>query len=272
MSQVSGYRLAETAGRNFFATFIAPQQQQQARLRFQRCLQGDVLDKQNFFMVTQRGYLVQVEWQDHLRQDDQGRILGVLLIGKDLSDPNRKENRLVANQKKSAYVPYYDAVTGLPNRILCFERLQQAIERTQADSMPALSLMWLDVDAFSKVTTSVGQEHADQLLCTLATRLEALIQGHATWGRLDEDTFFLLLEDISDPQQLASLAQKLLTAVGEPLHVHQQELSLSATIGIAVYPQDGEDAETLLGHAEAAMWRGKAQGGNTYQFFTQEQD
>ena len=170
-------------------------------------------------------------------------------------------------REKIEYQAYHDALTGLPNRRLFQDRLAQARIRAQR-YRHLLAVAFLDVDDFKVVNDTLGHAAGDRLLQGVADRLRACVRQEDTVARLGGDEFTLLFGDVRQAEHAGQMAEKVLGALAEPFLLDGRELHVTASMGIAVYPADGEDAETLLRNADAAMYRAKAQGRNTYQICT----
>jgi len=163
----------------------------------------------------------------------------------------------------------YDALTNLPNRVLLQDRIGQAIAAAQrADSH--LALLFIDLDRFKNINDSLGHAVGDQVLCQVGERLTGAVRASDTVSRLGGDEFVVLLPELESPEQAAGVAEKLLHALSSSLHVEDYDLAVTPSIGIAVFPEDGEDGESLLKNADAAMYHAKERGRNNFQFFTQE--
>jgi len=172
----------------------------------------------------------------------------------------------LAKAKQLEYLAYYDELTGLPNRTLFLERLSQAL-RTAAQSSSRLVLAISDVKRFRLVNETLGRNAGDELLKQIAARLPKVIRDPENLARIAGDTFALLLPDIQELSGVAHLIETLRTeALRQPFLVQGQELSVSLSIGIAIYPDDGSDAEMLFRNAEAALKKAKVSG-ETYLFY-----
>ncbi|MDX1541914.1 MAG: diguanylate cyclase, partial [Geminicoccaceae bacterium] len=162
---------------------------------------------------------------------------------------------------------YHDPLTGLPNRLLFHDRLHQAIERARRNQQ-VIAVMILDVDRFKLINDSLGLASGDRVLRRIGERLSEAIRRSDTVARLGGDDFLLLLPAVRSAEDAAKVAQKLLDAVRPLLSVNGQELHLDASVGIALYPHDGEDAETLVRNADTALYRAKERSRGSYQFYT----
>ncbi|MDO9165125.1 MAG: EAL domain-containing protein [Rhodoferax sp.] len=163
---------------------------------------------------------------------------------------------------------HFDALTGLPNRLLLSDRCQHALSAAQR-AQQSVALMFLDLDHFKNVNDSLGHRVGDEVLVELAARLKAAVREQDTVSRLGGDEFILLLPD-TNAEGAARVADKLLQTALMPFQIEEHELTVTPSIGIALYPKDGADLDTLSKCADAAMYRAKEDGRNSYRFFTAE--
>ena len=164
------------------------------------------------------------------------------------------------------HLAHHDALTDLPNRMLLQDRLGQAIEGAHRQGRQ-LAMMFLDLDHFKHINDSLGHSVGDRLLQSIAQRLVASVRHSDTVSRQGGDEFLILLPFIEHPEDAALSAQKMLAALVLPHRIDGQELHSSMSIGISIYPGDGQDAETLIKSADTAMYHAKEQGRNNYKFF-----
>ena len=172
------------------------------------------------------------------------------------------------DQERIYWLAHYDPLTGLPNRSLLAERSQQAIRAAQASNTP-LAVMFLDLDHFKHVNDSLGHRVGDDLLVQIAQRLRGIVRDRDTVSRLGGDEFVLLLPG-ANAHGAARVAGKLQEAARVPYQIGHHELTMAPSMGIALFPQDGADFETLTQSADTAMYRAKRDGRNTFRFFTPE--
>ncbi|MBX0326572.1 EAL domain-containing protein [Oscillochloris sp. ZM17-4] len=173
-------------------------------------------------------------------------------IGRDISVQKHTEQML-------AYQTHYDVVTGLPNRYLFHNRLDQEViaARAAADSF---ALCVIDLDRFNQINDALGHAIGDEVLAFVALRLRSLVGSHALLARMGGDEFTLILRQIQSPEEAIARAGRILAVLEQPFPVRGQELFISASIGVSLFPRDGQDAMTLLKHADSAMYRVKATG------------
>lgn len=181
------------------------------------------------------------------------------------------EARRLAEQVETAkveldHLAHHDVLTGLPNRILMFDRLTQAISLAQRAGKK-FAVLFMDLDRFKHINDSLGHSVGDQLLQSVSQRLLGCMRHSDTISRQGGDEFVALLLDIDHPEDAALSAQKMLEAIALPHHVDPHDLHIGASIGISIYPDDGTDAESLIKYADIAMYHAKDKGRNTYAFF-----
>jgi len=164
------------------------------------------------------------------------------------------------------HLAYHDALTGLPNRRLLLDRLDQAIAQARRADEKVV-LMFLDLDRFKVINDSLGHAVGDELLCAVATRLKHRIRTGDTIARIGGDEFALLFQRVHRPTDAVQIADNLLRALRAPFNIANRELFLTTSVGIAFHPEDGNDGETLLRHADLAMYKAKEEGRNNLQLF-----
>ncbi len=177
------------------------------------------------------------------------------------------ESARAQDQQKLSYLARYDPLTGLINRFLFSDRLESAIARARRDES-LVALMFLDLDDFKAVNDHYGHATGDALLKQVAKRIVASVRETDSVARLGGDEFTVILESGSRLEDAGQVATKILDAVAEPYLVGNRELRVTASIGIAMYPLDGDNTQALLRDADIAMYSAKAAGANTYQYFT----
>ncbi len=197
-------------------------------------------------------------------RDDQGRLLSYLGVFSDISQYKEHEAELDR-------IAHYDTLTGVPNRRLLSDRLDQAIARAQRSGR-FLAVCYLDLDGFKPVNDTYGHQTGDLLLTELTHRLQGVLRSDDTLARLGGDEFVLLFNDLGQGQECFAVLERVLAVVGTPVSVQDIPIAVSASIGVSLYPLDDADADTLLRHADQAMYRAKEAGKNRYHLFDPEQD
>jgi diguanylate cyclase (GGDEF)-like protein len=159
----------------------------------------------------------------------------------------------------------YDALTGLPNRTLLHDRLRQAVYAQRR--VHSIAVVFIDLDHFKFVNDSLGHNVGDELLKNTAARLRAVLRDGDTVARLGGDEFVLILPEVARPKDGGPIAQKALDALAQPFSLDGHEVSVSASIGIATFPEDGDTVDALIRNADSAMFVAKQAGGNRYSYY-----
>ena len=175
------------------------------------------------------------------------------------------------NKQKNAlsYQANYDSLTNLPNRALFHDRLNQSIHKSSRNG-EKFALFFIDLDKFKDVNDTYGHEHGDKLLIKVAKRLSSVLREDDTLARLGGDEFVVIMNNLKEFHSASVLAQKIIDILEVPLEVEGEELFISCSIGISLYPQDSRDATELLKFADIAMYRSKHDGRATYHFYVEE--
>lgn len=171
----------------------------------------------------------------------------------------------LANARRLQYQATHDALTGLPNRVLLADRIQQAILTAQR-SGSVFALVFIDLDGFKRINDSLGHARGDDLLCAVAARLSVGGRSNDTVARWGGDEFVLLIEGLQREESIVQIPRKLIRRFEEPFMIGGHEIFMTSSVGISVYPRDGDEAETLLQHADGAMYRVKQSGRNDFRF------
>lgn len=182
----------------------------------------------------------------------------------DITERRRMEEQLI-------YEANHDSLTRLPNRTLFNDRLQQALIFSHRHKKPA-AVLYMDLDRFKRINDTLGHHVGDQLLQSVADRLRACVRNTDTLARHGGDEFAIVLSELRDASDIAFVLKKIQDALAQPLVVANQECFMTFSIGVAIYPNDGQDASTLLKNADIAMYRAKENGRNNYHFYTPELD
>jgi diguanylate cyclase (GGDEF)-like protein/PAS domain S-box-containing protein len=191
--------------------------------------------------------------------DRVGRVIGAVIVFHDVS---------VARElsRKMTHSAQHDFVTNLPNRLLLNDRIAQSISLARRKNKP-LAVLFLDLDRFKYINDSLGHAEGDKLLQSVTKRLLASVRDSDTVSRQGGDEFVILLSEIAHPEDAATSARKILISLNAPHSIGKQDLHINGSIGISVYPADGEDPETLIKNADTAMYHAKECGRNNFQFF-----
>jgi len=195
---------------------------------------------------------------------DKSKVEHFLVIISDITEQK-------AAQAKLLTLANYDSLTGLPNRTLLLDRIERGLEhaRRNANNM---AIFFIDLDKFKQVNDSLGHKAGDELLIILAKRLADKLRKEDTVARLGGDEFVIMVKDVTSVESISALVSEISDLIDTPVTLNSQTVSVSSSIGIAMYPGDGISAEDLLKNADIAMYHAKEQGRNNFQFFTQQMD
>lgn len=210
-------------------------------------------------LVRRDGTHVAVEDSSSPIVDLNGLNCGAVIVFHDVTETRSMAMRM-------AYLAQHDFLTQLPNRVLLNDRIAQAISLAER-SGNSIALMFLDLDHFKYINDSLGHATGDQMLQTVAERLSACVRSSDTVSRNGGDEFVVLLAEGRDMQDASLTAQKIIHALAEPFVIGKQQLRVTCSIGISVYPNDADTADALLKNADMAMYHAKGAGRNNYQFF-----
>jgi len=214
----------------------------------------------NCVLVRRDGFESAIEDSAAPIHDRAGGVIGAVIVFHDVSAAR-------AMSMKMTHSAQHDVLTSLPNRLLLNDRITQSIAAARRQKRH-LALIFLDLDRFKYINDSLGHAIGDELLQSVSKRLLASVRGSDTVSRQGGDEFVILLSDLGRSEDAATSAKKLLLSLGAPHTLGGQELHIGGSIGISVYPADGNDAEMLIKNADTAMYHAKECGRNNFQFFT----
>lgn len=192
-------------------------------------------------------------------QHDTDKVCGYVVLARNVSD-------IKAQQARIAHLAHYDTLTGLPNRTLFTQQVSTALSLAERQQQP-LALLFIDLDNFKNINDALGHRAGDELLCAIAKRLNRTLRDGDCLSRQGGDEFVLALPGV-DADGAAHVAQRLLAALVRPIRFGKYSAALSASIGIAIYPDDSDDLDSLMQYADGAMYQAKHRGRNQFQFFT----
>ena len=187
----------------------------------------------------------------------------------DITERRQMEQRLRESEARLNYLAYHDALTDLPNRLLFQDRLQHSMSKARRFAQQ-VAILFLDLDRFKKINDSLGHEVGDGLLQVVANRLRKCMRHSDTVARLGGDEFVVIMEQFRHMKEVLLVARKILQTLSLPTTIKNHELSVTASIGISLYPDDSEDVEGLMRCADMAMYRAKENDRENYQFYTPE--
>jgi diguanylate cyclase (GGDEF)-like protein/PAS domain S-box-containing protein len=194
--------------------------------------------------------------------DEAGKVRQYVALFSDITERKAAEERI-------RHMAHYDALTGLPNRVLLMDRLSQAVSAARRRK-DRIGVVYMDLDRFKNINDSLGHDAGDELLKMVADRLRTALREGDSVARLSGDEFVLLLSTLRDVDDAGVVAQKMLAVLAEPLHLRGTNIVLSGSAGVAVFPENGEDARELLRNADAALYRAKDHGGGVHEYYSRE--
>ena len=253
-ARLLGYSLNEMAGKPGLE-FVAPSYKEEVKKRItladQPPYEIEMVKKDGTqFPALVRGRNVQIG-------DEEVRISAIL----DLSELKEKEKEIL-------HLAYYDPLTNLPNRSY-FKKMLEYFVEWHSRQKRQFALLFIDLDRFKEINDSLGHDIGDILLQKVSSKIAKAIRKSDLFARLGGDEFVIVLPDIEEVGYVEEMAQRVLDLVSSPFRIEHNELSLTTSIGIALFPQDGKTASEMLKNADTAMYRAKEQGKNSFAFFTQ---
>ena len=259
--QITGYRAAEVLGSE--AAILGADSENpsfyrnlHAILLEQGSWQGEASDRRK------GGEIYPVWLSISLVRDKRGNPEYHIASFSDITERKQQEAQI-------EHLAFHDLLTGLPNRRLLIDRIQVAIAQAARDAN-GLALLFVDLDRFKTINDSLGHQAGDQLLRLVGERLKSCVRSGDTVSRVGGDEFIVLCPNCDSPEDASSLGDKLLGAIAQPYQIDDTELVITASIGIALYPDNGADANSLIGNADVAMYLAKENDRNNYQFYSPE--
>jgi len=254
-----GYEPTDLVGHSIY-DYIDPQDAEEVR-QLSKLIQGSHAMTFSYRVRRKDGSLTWFETMSRaVEEPGSGRIVEIVSVSRDVSERKRVEEQI-------EYEAYHDALTGLPNRRLFRDRLTVALAHARRMRKP-LAVLFLDLDRFKYVNDTLGHSLGDELLKAIAARLKTALREEDSIARMGGDEFTLLVGDLNAADDAVKVAGKLLETVAQPIRVEGQDLFITTSIGIAMFPTDGDTAEMLLKNADHAMYRAKDAGRNAVRMFT----
>ena len=201
---------------------------------------------------------VEISLSYTMRDDKKNAIVTL----RDITEKKRIEENI-------KYLAQYDQLTNLPNRALFDDRLKHTIDRAQRNKTK-IGLMFIDLDGFKNINDSLGHQAGDELLIIIAERLSSVVRSEDTVARFGGDEFVIILEDLKHSDYAAIVAKKILKVVSDDIYLSSQEVRVGASIGISIFPDNGNDAINLINKADISMYQAKKHGKNCYKFFIKD--
>ena len=204
--------------------------------------------------------------QGKLTHNTQGEPVSIIGATLDITDQKGLELKLQQQDELFSYQSYHDTLTGLPNRLLLTDRLNQMIANSRRNNT-LIAILFIDLDDFKALNDALGHTVGDQYLIKIAKRMKAKIRASDTLARLSGDVFVIVLDEIEDIEVLSTIIDNGLALINAPIQLETEYIYPKMSVGVSIYPNDGQDCDTLLKNADAAMHKAKAEGGHTYSFY-----
>ena len=204
-----------------------------------------------------------------LIKDEKGNVIELVGYSQDITKRKKAEDELLKQKDILDHQAHHDALTGLANRILFNDRLEQSLKKAKR-SNTKIAVLFIDLDHFKEINDSLGHAVGDDILKIVTSRLNSAIRNEDSIARLGGDEFVVMIDGLIQGQNASLLAQKILTVLAEPVTLEGHILYVSSSIGISIYPDDGTNTNDLLKYADAAMYKAKDEGRNNFQFYSSE--
>ncbi|HEX7321007.1 MAG TPA: diguanylate cyclase [bacterium] len=261
-TRIYGYTVNEVVGKTTPRILKSMMMKKEDYEQFWKTLLSKQIVRGTIVNKTKSERLVHMESSANPIIDKDGNIIGFLAIQRDITDRLKAEERL-------NYLAYHDALTGLPNRQLFNDRVNVMLGRASRFRL-LIAIMMLDVDNFKDVNDTLGHDAGDQLLQLIARRMASVVREIDTVARMGGDEFIFMAPDLGNIGDAEKLTQRILDAFKKPFEINGNPISTTASIGISLYPSDGDDVQNLMKTADIAMYRAKAAGRNSYRFYSQK--
>jgi diguanylate cyclase (GGDEF)-like protein/PAS domain S-box-containing protein len=261
---IFGWNASETLGRSLNGWRHIYEEDEGAAMRMiQDLIEGRTRHATLLYRNYRKdGSVIWVEWHNSALRDASGHVISILSLAQDVSSRIQAEERL-------QYMATHDGLTGLPNSVLLTDRLEGALARARR-ARRRVGVMFLDLDHFKDVNDTLGHRVGDGLLKELARRMRGALRESDLLARVSGDEFVVVLEDLPDEGSPERVARMILEEVRRAFFVEGNEIHVSGSLGLALHPEDGTDADTLLKNADAAMYHAKELGRNNFRTFSSE--
>ena len=257
--EIIGKRLAELFGEEYFERHL--------KGLGERALAGESFENE-FWLKSPSGeyQFLHVKYFPYF-ESNLKEPTAYIISAHNLTDKKINEEKLIASEKELEFLAHNDPLTGLPNRLFLHNRISHAIDLS-ARSHTTLAVCYMDLDDFKKINDSFGHSYGDEILKQFANRLNPILRNSDTLARIGGDEFILLVENLHSTEDVRMIVSKIQALFNEPFVVKEQKFFLSISIGVSFYPEHGLGSEVLIKNADAAMYKAKDSGKNTYAFYT----
>ena len=252
-----GYSAAEVVGSSI-CLLLPEDRSGETKQLMEKVVQGGTIEHYETIHVSKDGRRIGVSLSISPVRDRAGLVIGVSTIARDITERKRADERI-------RYLALHDTLTGLPNRNVFRERVNNAIARARCNRH-LMAVLFIDLDRFKEINDSLGHNVGDRLLQVAANRLKRCLREGDGVARLGGDEFVVDLPVLASREEAMTIAQKILEVLRAPFMIDQFALHISASIGISLFPNDGMDMEVLMHAADSAMYRAKKNGRDNYKF------
>jgi diguanylate cyclase (GGDEF)-like protein/PAS domain S-box-containing protein len=261
-ADVLGYTQEELTGLNFQSLIKKEDADSLSILFNQIFITGKPTRNFPYEFISTDGKVTSAEFSFFPKRDKEGNVCGFRGVGHDITERKHAEEKI-------QYQATHDALTGLPNRLMFSQLLNQAIKSARRYKRQ-FAVLFIDLDRFKIINDTMGHDAGDQLLQEIAARLKQTLRAVDVVARLGGDEFIVLIDEVSDSSHVSTVAHKIITSIIKPLTIMKQECRITASIGISIYPKDAEDEQSLMKNADMAMYLAKEEGKNNYQFYSED--
>jgi len=258
--EITGFQLEDALGKDLQDLFYKKKAIEKLQLKIKQSLEFKESWQGEIWYENKKGELLPVLQSISALLDENGQVINYIHIFNDISESK-------ANEERINYLAHYDQLTDLPNRTLINRRIKKAVAKASVNRQ-GLAILFMDLDHFKEVNDTLGHPVGDLLLQAVGQRLTARLREQDTLGRLGGDEFLAILDHASNTEAAGTVAQKIIHSLVQPFELQGHQIQIGVSIGIAIYPQDGNTADELIKNADIAMYRAKDSGRNTYRYFS----
>jgi len=268
-TKVFGFAAEEAIGRNLMELIVPTELRGTAQSILQACNgNGELPPSAEMLLLRKDGDRVPV-FSSHYLMQSAGGDKELICVHVDLREIKEAEAKLLEKDQRLKHLIHHDVLTNLPNRALFYDRLEQSLQKAARHGQ-RVALLFLDLDRFKNVNDSLGHDIGDQLLREVASRLNGCVRASDTLARFGGDEFVVIIDPVQTLRGVTVVAEKILSNLPRVLEIQGMELFITPSIGISLFPSDGQDVEGMVRCAEVAMYRAKEEGRNNFQFYMPE--
>lgn len=263
-TQITGFKSKDVLNKDLQDLFYKKKAIEKLQLKIHQSLEVKSSWQGEIWYQHQNGELLPVLQSISALLDDDGQVTNYIHIFNDISESKAVEDRI-------NYLAHYDQLTDLPNRTLLNRRIKKAVDKASRTGQ-GLAILFMDLDHFKEVNDTLGHPIGDLLLQAVGQRLKARLREQDTLGRLGGDEFLAMLDHAANLEASGAVAQKIIDSLIQPFAIDGNQIQIGVSIGIAIFPKDGDTADLLIKNADIAMYRAKEAGRNTFRYFSEPED